>query len=111
MSNNFRYCLVSAFFGCSKIEINALDQIRRTKSHPAGEWTWVAMVYDGKVLRHFINGEKEMEGPVDFPPSASGKMSLGVRLNRVYWYKGAIGEVRFHPRALEGAELQKASSK
>jgi len=69
------------------------------------------VVYDGKVLRHFINGEKEMEGPVDFPPSASGKMSLGVRLNRVYWYKGAIGEVRFHPRALEGAELQKASSK
>ena len=82
-----------------------------TKAHPAGKWTWVALVYDGKTMRHFINGEKELEGVVDFPPSASGKMSLGVRLNRVYWYKGAISEVRFHPSALEGPDLQKTSAK
>ena len=88
-----------------------LPLLDRAKSHPAGKWTWVAMVYDGKVMRHFINGEKEMEGPVDFPPSASGKMSLGVRLNRVYWYKGAISEIRFHPSALEGSDLQKISAK
>jgi hypothetical protein len=38
----------------------------------------------------------------------SGQTSLGVRLNRASWFKGAIWEVRFHPGALAGDALQKA---
>jgi hypothetical protein len=36
-----------------------------------------------------------------------GQMSIGVRLNQVFWYKGAIREVRFHPVALAPAVLQR----
>jgi hypothetical protein len=78
-----------------------------TKLHPAGEWTWVAMEYaDGKISS-YVNGMKELEGDVTFPPMSAGTISLGVRQNRVSWFKGDIGEVRFHPKALPAENLQR----
>jgi hypothetical protein len=41
----------------------------------------------------------------------AGQMSIGVRQNLVFWYKGAIGEIRFHPVALEPTALQRVSAK
>ena len=78
-----------------------------TKRHPAGRWTWVALVYDGRNMAHYIDGEKELEGEVAFPPMAAGQVSLGVRQNRVYWFKGGIREVRWHATALKAEELQR----
>lgn len=87
---------------------NRLTLLDRTKLHPAGKWTWVALRYDGGGrMTDFVNGEKELEGGVAFAPMTSGQTSLGVRLNRVSWFKGAIREVRFHPRALADNELQR----
>jgi hypothetical protein len=78
-----------------------------TKLHPAGEWTWVAMEYaDGKISS-YVNGVKELEGEVTFPPMSAGTISLGVRQNRVSWFKGSIAEVRFHPTALPADKLQR----
>jgi hypothetical protein len=78
------------------------------KLHPADQWYWVALRYDGTTMSHFVNGTKELEGPVAFPPmGATGQVSLGVRLNRVNWFKGQIREVRITPRAVAEAELQK----
>jgi hypothetical protein len=78
-----------------------------TKLHPADRWTWVALVYDGRRMAHYIDGVKELEGEVAFPPMAAGQVSLGVRQNKVYWFKGGIREVRWHATALKAQELQR----
>lgn len=77
------------------------------KRHPAGQWTWAALTYDGKIMTHYINGVKELEGPVVFSPMKAGRVSLGVRQNKVHWFKGGIREVRWHASALPAAELQR----
>ena len=86
---------------------NGLPLLDRAKLHPAGRWYWVALVYDGKKEAHFVDGTKEMEGEVAYAPMTKGQTSLGVRLNRVFWFKGGIREVRFSPTALGPAELQR----
>jgi hypothetical protein len=55
----------------------------------------------------YINGQKELEGEIDFPPMTKGNISLGVRLNKVNWFKGQIREIRFHPEELESNNLQR----
>jgi hypothetical protein len=57
-------------------------------------------------MASYINGEKELEGDVNVTPMVDGKISLGVRQNKVYWYKGIIREMRFHPAALTPGQLQ-----
>jgi len=81
-----------------------LDQ---TKRHPADRWTWVALVYDGRRMTHYIDGVKELEGEIAFPAMAAGRVSLGVRQNKVYWFKGGIREVRWHSTALNAEQLQR----
>lgn len=75
--------------------------------HPTGRWHWVALRYDGAEMAHFVNGQPELAGPVAFGPMSGGRLSLGVRQNRVYWFKGAIREVRFTPEALPAERLQR----
>lgn len=83
----------------------ALIDAQRT--HPTGRWYWVALRYDGKTMTSFVNGVKELAGEVEFGPMSAGKVSLGVRQNKVYWFKGAIREVRFTPAALAEGRLQR----
>jgi len=75
--------------------------------HTLGQWYSAALVYDGQEMRHYVNGVKELSEKPAFSPLADGKTSLGVRLNRVYWFKGAVRQVRFTKKALEPAELLK----
>lgn len=77
------------------------------KLHPANQWTWVAMVYGKGHMAHFINGVKELEGPIDLPPMGPGQLSLGMRQNKVFWFKGCIREVRIHAVALTPEALQR----
>lgn len=84
-----------------------LTLIDSTHLHPAGQWQWVALVYDGKKMAHYINGIKEMEGEITLEPMGTGELSLGVRLNRVNWFKGLISEIRFHPEALNKEQVQR----
>lgn len=82
-----------------------------TKRHPADRWTWVAMVYDRGRMASYIDGVKELEGEIAFPPMGAGRISLGVRQNKVFWFKGGIREVRFHPTALAAGQLQRIESR
>jgi hypothetical protein len=82
-----------------------LTLIDSTKLHPANRWYWAALVYDGNKMYSYINGQKELEGEIDFPPMTKGNTSLGVRLNKVNWFKGQIREIRFHPEALQARKL------
>jgi len=75
--------------------------------HPVGKWYWVALRHDGVRMAHFVNGQKECEALVDFVPFVEGQTSLGVRQNKVSWFKGAIREVRFAPSALPESQLQR----
>jgi hypothetical protein len=85
-----------------------LTLLDRSRTHPAGRWRWVALRYDGHRMTSWVDGRQELEGAIEFAPMQSGQTSLGVRLNRASWFKGAIWEVRFHPGALAGDALQKA---
>ena len=91
----------------SKPREHGVTLVDKTKLHPCDRWYWAALVYDGKEMSHFVNGTKEKEGAIEFGPMLSGRTSLGVRLNQVFWFKGAIAEVRFHSRALTATELQR----
>lgn len=73
--------------------------------HPVGEWFHAALVYEKGHMRHFVNGAKELEGAVDFKPMEGGQTSVGVRLNRVYWFKGAVQALAITPKALSPAEF------
>ena len=77
------------------------------KTQPTDRWYWAALVYDGKSMRHFVDGNKQLEGSVAFPPTGPGRISLGVRQNRVHWFKGCIAQVRFTPVALNSRDLQR----
>lgn len=83
-----------------------LALIDSTKLHPANRWYWATLMYDGNKMFSYINGKKELEGETDFPPMTKGNISLGVRLNKVNWFKGQIKEIRFHPEVLQPQNLQ-----
>ena len=82
-----------------------LTLLDRTKLHPTDQWCWVALVYDGTKMSHYVNGELELAGEVAFPPMTVGRTSIGVRQNRVSWFRGAIAEIRFTRAALPAARL------
>jgi hypothetical protein len=74
--------------------------------HPFGPWYHVALVCDGVEMRHYVDGQPEMAGAVAFAPLATGRTSLGVRLNRVSWFQGKIRAVCFTPLVLSPASFQ-----
>jgi hypothetical protein len=80
--------------------------IDSTQLHPADQWYWVAMVYDGQKMSSYVNGVKQLESPIDFPTTNSGQIAFGMRLNKVNWFKGSVSEVRFYPEALAPKLLQ-----
>lgn len=74
--------------------------------HPVGEWFAAALVFDGTEMRHYVNDIIELSAEIaHFSPPHAGKTSIGVRMNRVCWFKGAVKLVRFTRRALAPAEL------
>jgi hypothetical protein len=70
-------------------------------THPVEKWYNAALVYDGQQMRHYVNGVEEMSGALAFRPLGRGRTSIGVRMNRVFWFKGAIRKVRFTPSVLK----------
>jgi len=69
--------------------------------HPIDQWYHVAYVADHGNLTTFINGQKELEGRIDFSPLEKGKTSIGVRLNEQSWFKGMIFKIRISRKALK----------
>jgi hypothetical protein len=77
----------------------------RTKLHPLGEWYHVAAVYDGREFRNYVDGTLEGSAEVHLEPQKAGQASLGVRFNKVNYFKGAMFEARMTPRALGPEEF------
>lgn len=70
------------------------------KLHRTGCWYHVAQVYDGKTYRSYVNGALQTEAEIAFTPQGPGRSSVGVRINRVDYFKGAVREARFTPGPL-----------
>lgn len=83
----------------------------RDKLHPLGEWYHVAQVYDGRTYRSYVNGELEGEAEIMFKAQGEGHSSIGTRINRRDYFKGAIRQARFTPRALLPGQFMKLPGK
>ncbi|MFC1650577.1 LamG domain-containing protein [Candidatus Latescibacterota bacterium] len=82
--------------------------IDSTRVHPTGEWFNGTLVFDGVEARQYVNGVLEFSAKIPaFTPHKDGKTSIGVRMNQVYWFKGAIRKARFTRSALSPEELMK----
>lgn len=73
--------------------------------HDVGSWYHAAIVVDESSFSHYVNGELELSEPIQFEAQEAGRTSLGVRINKVNWFKGAIRTARFTPRALTPDEF------
>jgi hypothetical protein len=74
--------------------------MNKSSLHPLGVWYHVAAVYDGKVFSNYVNGVRDGSAEVELSPQGSGRSSIGVRINLVDYFKGAIHSARFTQSAL-----------
>jgi hypothetical protein len=65
------------------------------KRHPFGHWYRMALVYTGSELRQYVDGELELRGAAPAGNLGDGVVSIGMRLNGISPFKGAISRVRF----------------
>jgi len=96
---------LDAFLKNGKLN-KGITLIDSTQLHQANQWFWVAMVYDGKKMISYVNGTKQLENTMDFPPMDGGQIAFGMRLNKVNWFKGLVSEARFYQMALPPELLQ-----
>jgi hypothetical protein len=75
--------------------------------HPLGAWYRVTAVYDGKMLRNYVGDEMQGEGELHLTPQGPGHSSIGTRIDKRDYFKGAVFEARFTPRALKPEEFLK----
>ena len=68
--------------------------------HPLGKWYRVTAVYDGKTFSNYVDGELEGSGDLQLAPQGPGRTSIGTRINKTFYFKGAILMARMTPRAL-----------
>ena len=95
------------FDGFAKSEEQACTLIDSTLLHPLDKWYHVAYTVDNGKLTTYVNGEKELNGKIDFIPLSKGKTSVGVRQNELSWFKGAIYAIKITPRILQPKEFMK----
>lgn len=70
------------------------------KTFPIGRWYHVAQVYDGHTYRSYVDGELQAEAEIGFSPQGPGYASLGTRINRRDYFRGAVLSARFTRSAL-----------
>lgn len=95
---------VIRFYHGDRISVDGTTGIRR------GQWTHIAVTYDGTTRRYYVNGQLDIEttasnGPVrgNSPPVWLG---IGGDFNGGYWFSGLIDEVRIWNVVRSQAEIQ-----
>jgi hypothetical protein len=102
-----RWCL-DAFNKSGPVQKALLN---RTSLHALGVWFHVAAVYDGTEFRCYIDGVQDGAAQVHLAPQGPGQTSVGVRINKLFYFKGAVRMARFTRRALPPAEFLKPPAK
>ena len=98
-----RWCL-DAFNKSGPVQKALLN---RNSLHALGTWFHVAAVYDGKEFRNYVDGIQEGSGQVHLAPQGEGQTSVGVRINKLFYFKGAVRMARFTRRPLAPSEFLK----
>jgi len=75
------------------------------KLHPIGRWYHVAQVFDGRMYRSYVDGELQGEAELDYTPQGEGATSVGVRMNKVNYFHGAVAKARFTFKALPPSDF------
>ena len=73
-----------------KSELSSLALTDENLRHPVAQWYHVAMVYEDRVMKSYVNGLEQMSGEVDFLPITNAHTSIGTRMNQRSWFKGSI---------------------
>ncbi|SFS09455.1 Concanavalin A-like lectin/glucanases superfamily protein [Granulicella pectinivorans] len=73
--------------------------------HPFGAFHTATATYDGTTLRSYVDGVLQAEGAVHLTPQLPGHSSLGVRINRLFYFKGTVYEARFTHHVLPVGEF------
>lgn len=91
--NNKEQWYADFFMRTEKASLTLIDS---TKTHPVDEWATIKLRYKDGMLTGFVNGEKEVSGAIEYQPIAdSAYTSIGTRMDKRSWFKGAIREVWF----------------
>jgi hypothetical protein len=98
-----KWCLDS--YAQSGTESKAL--MDREKLHTLGVWHHAAAVYDGREYRNYVDGVLEGVAQLHLAPQGAGRTSVGTRINRRDYFKGAVLGARMTKRALSPAEFLK----
>jgi hypothetical protein len=85
--------------------------LNRESLYPLGLWYHAALVYDGKQLRNYVNGTLQESAEVQLAPLGTGHTSVGVRIDRRDYFKGAILVARMTSRALPVSEFLKVPAR
>lgn len=102
-----RWCL-DAFNRSGAVQKALLN---RSRLHTLGVWYHVAAVYDGPEFRNYVNGVEEGAAQIHLMSQGPGRTAVGMRLNKLYYFKGAVHLARFTRRALRPSEFLKVSGK
>lgn len=79
--------------------------MNKAARHPLGAWYHVATVYDGQEVSNYVNGVRQGAAAVQLAPHGPGHTSVGTRINKVSFFKGAVRLARFTRRALSPGEF------
>ncbi|MEG8946916.1 LamG domain-containing protein [Rosettibacter firmus] len=89
-----------------KSENSRCTLIDTSLQHPTNQWYHVALTYSDGLMKHYVNGNKELEGKVDYQPiDSEAKISIGVRQNMKSWFKGTISYISFTNKSLNPEEF------
>ena len=75
------------------------------KVYPLDVWYHIAQVYDGKTYSAYVDGELQMSADIALLPQGEGRTSVGVRINLIDYFKGAVRLARFTRHALTPEEF------
>jgi len=74
---------------------------------PLGQWSHVAVVFNGTQAQFYVNGTLAATRPVPATITARGnQLRIGADANTQQFYKGAIDDLRVYKRALTASEVQ-----
>jgi hypothetical protein len=79
--------------------------LNRYHVHSLGQWHHVAAVYDGAEFRSYVDGILDGSARISLSPQKAGQTAIGMRINRLYYFKGAVHLARFTRRALSSTEF------
>lgn len=88
------------FDGFAASGVNKLALIDENLLHPLDDWYHVAFVITADKLATYVNGKLELQQSYTFEPINNGSTSIGVRLNKDSWFKGAIYKIKITPKEL-----------